>query len=189
MDIRFYDGIPGEGGELLGTYTYHKQPEWMVFKPETFKLPKLLRGVHTFAIESDSGYQVSGFTFERRRREFTENNAANAEHIYGDKFTVSGESVTGIGNNVVLDFGEFDFTGEQPSKVVICGASPLPLNSIHLVLKNDDGEQRILCEFRTDDPESCEREFPLDGVGGKQNVSFTFLPGSNFDFNWFRFVK
>ncbi len=189
VEIRFYDGIPGEGGELLGSYTYHKQPEWMVFKPETFKLPKLLRGVHTFAIESDSGYQVSGFRFERRRREFAENNAANAEHIYGDKFTVSGESVTGIGNNVVLDFGEFDFTEEQPAKIVICGASPLALNSIHLVLKNDGGEQRLLCEFRADAHDSCEREFPLSGISGKQNVSFTFLPGSNFDFEWFRFER
>lgn len=189
VNISFYDGIPGEGGELLGTYTYHKQPEWMVFKPETFRLPKLLRGVHTFTICSDSGYQVSGFRFERRNKEFSVNNAADAGQIYGDKFTVSGESVTGIGNNVVLDFGEFDFTAEQPSALVICGASPIPLNSIHLVLKNADGEQRVLCEYRTDSPERCERKFPLSGVSGKLNVSFTFLPGSNFDFGWFRFEK
>lgn len=54
--------------------------------------------------------------------------------------------MTGIGNNVVLDFGEFDFTDEQPSKLVICGRSPLPLNSIHLTA----GTERILCEFRTE---------------------------------------
>ena len=189
VDIRFYDGIPGEGGELLGTYTYHKQPDWMVFKPETFRLPKLLRGVRTFAIESDSGYQVSGFIFERHHREFSENKAADAEHIYGDKFTVSGESVTGIGNNVVLDFGEFDFTDKQPTNIVICGASPLPLNSIHLVLKNDGGEQRILCEFQADSADNCERRFQLPETAGRQNVSFTFLPGSNFDFSWFRFER
>lgn len=94
--------------------------------------------------------------------------------------------MTGIGNNVVLDFGEFDFTDEQPSKLVICGRSPLPMNSIHLTA----GTERILCEFRTEGESGyVEREFPLDGIAGKQNISFTFLPGSDFDFRSFRFEK
>lgn len=185
VEIRFYDGIPGEGGELLGSFTYHKQPEWMVFKPETFTLPKVLRGVHTFTMVGNAGYQVSGFTFQRRSREFTSNNAVDAERIYGDKFTVGSASVTGIGNNVVLEFGEFDFTREQPAALVIRGASAQPLNSIHVTLNGE----RVLCEFRTDSAEICERKFPLTGVSGKVNVSFTFLPGSNFDFESFRFEK
>lgn len=185
VNLRVYDGIPGEG-ELLGEFTYHKQPEWLVFKPETYKLSKKLRGVHTVCMETDSGYQMGGFSFERVRREFAEVFAGQAEQIYGDKFTRRGDEVTGIGNNVVLDFGEFDFTDEQPSKLVICGRSPLPLNSIHLTV----GAERILCEFRTDGESGyVEREFPLEGVSGKTKISFTFLPGSNFDFRKFKFIK
>lgn len=34
-----------------------------------------------------------------------------------------------------------------------------------------------------------ERTFALQDVTGKQKVSFAFLPGSNFDFSYFRFEK
>jgi beta-galactosidase len=34
-----------------------------------------------------------------------------------------------------------------------------------------------------------EHEFRLDSVEGMKKVSFTFLPGSSFDFRWFRFIK
>ncbi|MBP1579299.1 MAG: DUF4982 domain-containing protein [Oscillospiraceae bacterium] len=180
-----WDGIPGEG-ELIGDFVYHKTPEWMVFMPETYRLSRKLRGVHTITMETDCGYQMSGFIFARRQREFAEINAAGAGQIYGDKFTKGEDEVTGIGNNVVLDFGEFDFTEEQPRSLVICGKSTLPLNSIHLTA----GADRVLCEFRTDGESGyIEREFPLDGISGKQKISFTFLPGSDFDFKYFRFIK
>ena len=32
------------------------------------------------------------------------------------------------------------------------------------------------------------REFPLEGVTGKQEVTFLFLPGCDFDFMEFRFL-
>lgn len=189
VDISFYDGIPGEGGELLGSFEYLKQPEWMVFKPETYKLNRKLKGVRTLTILTTKGYQISGFEFEKQAREFAEISAAEADNIYGDKFEVSGSCVLGIGNNVVLDFGEFDFA-EAPSSLVISGRSPLALNSIHLILSGEDGEKRILCEFRTDDAENyTERRFDLTGAAGRQKVSFAFLPGSNFDFEKFKFVK
>ncbi len=188
VQIRFYDGIPGEGGELLGEYEYHKKPEWMVFKEDTFKLSKKLKGTGTFCIETTDGFQVGGFSFEKTEREFAKNNAADAENIYGDKFTMAGDQVTGIGNNVMLDFGEFDFTEKQPQRIVICGRSPLALNSIHLILNGENGETRILCEFKTDQADVYEeRTFALEKISGKQKVSFAFLPGSNFDFSYFRF--
>ncbi|MGN0553864.1 MAG: glycoside hydrolase family 2 TIM barrel-domain containing protein [Oscillospiraceae bacterium] len=190
VDIRFYDGIPNEGGKLLGSYEYHKQPEWMVFKEETYKLPTRLKGIRTFCIETDCGFQLSGFEFTKASREFSVNYAAEAEHIYGDKFAVEEKAVTGIGNNVMLDFGEFDFTSEQPRRIIISGKSPLPLNSIHLILNGNDGEKRILCEFNTDtDTEYSGRIFDVTDINGKQTVSFAFLPGSNFDFEYFRFEK
>ena len=34
-----------------------------------------------------------------------------------------------------------------------------------------------------------ERTFALQDVTGKKKVSFAFLPGSNFDFSYFRFEK
>lgn len=190
VKISFYDGIPTEGGKLLGTFDYHKEPEWMVFKPETFKLSRKLKGIETLCIETEDGFQVGGFTFDKIDREYSENFAAEADNIYGDKFTKGEKCVTEIGNNVMLDFGEFDFGENAPSRLVISGRSPLALNSIHLILGGEAGEKRILCEFRTDDGENfVQKSFDLSGISGRQKVAFAFLPGSNFDFEWFKFEK
>lgn len=188
VSIRFYDGIPGNGGELIGDFQYHKPPQWMVYIPETFKLSKTLKGVHTFVMESDHGYDVQGFVFQRKDKERAELSAADAVDIFGDKFTKNEEDVTGIGNNVVLSFGEFDFDKLPPEKIVITGRSKLAVNSIHIIFggKNGNTETRILAEFAGVD-NYREREFPINGISGKRSVSFAFLPGSDFDFKGFRF--
>lgn len=63
--IRFYDGIPDEGGELLGDFEYHKTPEWLTYQPETYTLSHKLKGLHTFCMESDCGFKAEGFTFKK----------------------------------------------------------------------------------------------------------------------------
>ena len=188
VKIKFYDGIPDQGGELIGDFTYHEPPEWLTYKPNTFKLTKKLKGVHTLVMQSSDRYHVKGFSFERQNDSYDLHPAASYEKIYGDSFTVSGDKVTGIGNNVVLDFGDFDFT-EQPKSVIISGKSALPLNSIHLIFKPEQGTpQRILAEFKQS-PDYAEQSFSVEGITGKGNISFTFLPGSSFDFNYFQFKK
>ncbi|MFV0341806.1 MAG: hypothetical protein ACK5JH_02790 [Anaerocolumna sp.] len=37
--------------------------------------------------------------------------------------------------------------------------------------------------------EYTEIEFTLDSVTGRHNVSFVFIPGSNFDFEWLQFER
>lgn len=185
--IRFYDGIPGEGGELLGEFVYHEPPQWLTYIPNTFKLSKKLKGRHTFVMESGDGFHVGGFSFERPVKETAEICAADCESVYGDKFARETDAVTGIGNNVMMSFGEFDFTDAPPTSVVITGKSKLPSNSIHIIFKNDV-EVRELCEFAGSE-EYTERRFDISGINGKGNVSFVFLPGSDFDFKSFRFER
>lgn len=187
--IRFYDGIPGEGGELLGDFEYHKTPEWLTYQPETYILSHKLKGLHTFCMESDCGFQAAGFTFEKNVREFSNNNAVDADSIYGDKFSVEADAVIGIGNNVMLNFGEFDFGEKTPSGIVICGKSELPLNSIHVIIDDGSETKRILAEFKGTVGSYTEQTFALAGVAGTCKVSFAFLPGSSFDFKYFRFTE
>lgn len=185
VKIRFYDGIPGEGGEMIGEFSYHEPPQWLTYIPNTFKLNKVLKGMHTFVMESDDGYNVQGFVFRKPDKEFGEINAADNESVYGDKFTAEPDAVTGIGNNVMLNFGEFDFSEKQPTKIIITGKSHLPLNSIHVIFTGDT-EKRVLAEFKGAD-EYTPREFALEGISGKCKVAFAFLPGSDFDFKSFKF--
>ncbi len=185
VNIRFWDGVPNEGGEIIGEFTYHETPKWLTYIPNTFKLNKVLKGIHTFVMESSDRYDVKGFVFEKRAKETTEISATDNEGIYGDRFNVMPGEITGIGNNVVLDFGEFDFTGRSPSRIIITGKSKLPLNSIHIIFSGET-ETRILAEFEGAD-EYTAREFALEGITGIYRVSFAFLPGSDFDFKSFRF--
>lgn len=187
VKIRFYDGIPGDGGELLGEFVYHEPPQWLTYIPNTFKLSKKLKGRHTFVMESGDGFHVGGFSFERPVKETAEICAADCESVYGDKFTRETDAITGIGNNVMMSFGEFDFTDAPPSSVVITGRSKLPSNSIHLIFKTDT-EVRELCEFAGSE-EYTERRFNIGGISGRGEVSFVFLPGSDFDFRSFRFER
>lgn len=184
--IKFYDGKPTENGGLIGDFVYHEPPQWLTYKPNTFKLSKKLKGVHTFVMMSSERYHIKGFIFEKPDPEYSSHLAAECDKIYGDSFKVEQEQVTGIGNNVVLDFGEFDFT-ESPKAIVIKGKSKLSLNSIHINFKGEENK-RIIAEFKGC-REYTERRFPVQGIKGKGNLSFTFLPGSNFDFWSFEFEK
>ncbi|CAH1057707.1 hypothetical protein [Paenibacillus pseudetheri] len=60
---------------------------------------------------------------------------------------------------------QMDFTTEGTSKLVICGRSPIDKNTIHLRFEEGEESNIQLIEFTT----------------------FIFLPGSQFDFGWFRF--
>jgi beta-galactosidase len=103
-------------------------------------------------------------------------------------FQVAGSSVEGIGNNVSLEFEQMDFTGEGAAKLIICGRSPIDKNTIHIRFANDEGESNRLIEFTLSEGYE-ERVFELERVTGVQKVTFIFLPGSQFDFGWFQFVK
>ncbi len=181
----FYDGIPGEGGELIGEFEYNKPPKWLTYTPDTFTLTKRLKGIHTFVIMGMNGATVKGFEFEKLSKETAEIDAVDNLSIYGDKYTVNECDVTGIGNNVVLSFGEFDFE-KAPSKLHICGKSALEKNSINLCVTKGGNTKRILIEF-DGCAEYTDRVFDIEGVEGNCELSFTFLPGTDFDFKSFRF--
>ena len=183
--IKIWDGVPDDGGELLGDFEYALKPQWLTYQPMSYKLPRVLTGIHTICIQSDMAYDVQGFQFVKRAKETAELFAVNAESIYGDKFTKEQDAVTGIGNNVTVAFGEFDFT-QPPERVYISGRSALPVNSIHILFESGNGDVRTLAEFEQAG-DFTERCFPVEGIAGKGKVSLVFLPGCDFDLKSIRF--
>ena len=141
--------------------------------------------MHTIVMRSSDGYSVKGFGFARPDKEFALTDTDCRTNIYGDRFTIGDGEITGIGNNVVIEFGKYDFTARQPVKLYITARSALPKNSVHLIVKGDT-EKRILCEFEQADVYT-ERCFPVDGISGVCDISFGFLPGSDIDMKSFRF--
>ncbi|MOA44130.1 hypothetical protein D3C78_1663590 [compost metagenome] len=94
----------------------------------------------------------------------------------------------GIGNNVSLEFAHMEFNSKGASRLIINGSSSIDKNTIHIRFAGENGESNQLVEFEKSDGYE-ERVFELEQVTGLQKVTFIFLPGSCFDFGWFRFVR
>lgn len=184
--IQFWEGLPGEeGSDLLFEGVYHKQSQWQVFQPETYKLKKRLRGLTTLSVCTKQSLEFGGFTFAKLNKAFARLQVVENRQIYGDSFTVTKEAIEGIGNNVSLEYADMDFGQQGISKITICGRTPLPKNTIHVRFVGEESVNQIV-EFPHEE-EYTEHTFDLQSVRGLQKVVFVFLPGSNFDFKWFRF--
>ncbi|MEH7416906.1 glycoside hydrolase family 2 TIM barrel-domain containing protein [Neobacillus drentensis] len=187
--LQIWEGMPDEAGsELLADVIYQKESKWNVYQEETYRLSKRLRGITSICFVLQKKVHIKGFSFEKQNRAFERNLAAESDHIYGDTFTVNENKVEGIGNNVSLEFEQLDFNGEGATKLVVFGRSSIDKNTIHIRFANEAGESNQLVEFTQSDNYE-ERVFELERITGIQKVTFIFLPGSNFDFGWFRFER
>lgn len=185
--IEFWEGIPYEdGSQMVGKGIYHKQSIWNMYQEETFRLDKRLRGITTLCMVLDHKAHIKGFQFKKLEKAFETLKATENSNLYGDTFTLKEDCIEGIGNNVSLVFEEMDFGDRGFKELVICGNSPIDVNTIHVRFFGEDGEVRQIAEF-TKSEGFEERTFALDCVKGLQTVTFVFLPGCNFDFKWFRF--
>ena len=186
--IQIWEGIPGEAGSvMLADAIYQKPSIWNVYQPETFKLNKRLKGITTISFWLNQKVHIKGFSFTKYEKAWLEINAGEADAIYGDSFVKNGASIEGIGNNVTLEFTDMDF-GERTIKgIAIKGRAVNGVNTIHLRLYNGVDEIKQIVEFEESE-EYILKEFDLEPVNGKWDVSFVFLPGSNFDFSHFKFL-
>ena len=184
----FWEGIPhAEGSRIIGRKDYTLPSVWNTYIPDTFKLDKRLRGITTFAVELDRKIHMKGFQFTKQEKAFAKLYAAEADTIYGDSYEKQERAIYGIGNNVTLAFEGMEFGEAGATKLVIKGKTSHEVNNIRLLSEGEDGkkEQESL-EFPHSD-EFTEIAFSITPKKGKTKLSFVFLPGSAFDFEWFRF--
>ena len=62
-------------------------------------------------------------------------------------------------------------------------------NTIQLRYVCDNGTRMTQVLEFNQSADYVEREFDLNMLSGRADISFVFLPGSNFDFSWFKFIK
>ena len=186
--IRFWKGIPyAPGSKMIGQRVYDKPTTWNVYKPETFQLDEPLSGRDILGIELQCKVHIKGFCFYRRSRAWDRISATAYSAVYGDRFTLGEQSVDGIGNNVSLVFQEMDFGDRGMTGIAIRGKSKLENNTIHLRFESEEAQLRRVVEF-SGSADWVEQRFTLEPVYGKQDVTFLFLPGCDFDFLDFRFL-
>jgi len=202
--IEIWLGRPHEeGSRLLDTLRCKQKPIWNTYQNETLKLPERIKGIVTIAFVMREKVHMKGFCFKYCEKAFGKLYAGEADKVYGDSFSVQGNTVEEIGNNVTLEFGNMDFGERGTEKIAIWGRTPLAANTIHIHFTDEAGEtvNRIVefagsqedAETSSAAADACKspytmQEFAIEKLCGKGTVEFIFLPGSKFDFEALRFM-
>lgn len=189
--IEIWEGIPGqEKSNRITTVTYHKPSVWNVYQEETYKLPRRIKGVTDLSFVLHQKIHIKGFSFSPLVKAYEKLYASEADAIYGDAFHVEEKAVTGIGNNVTLEFADMTFEEADCSFITICGKTHNDKDTIHVSFFDGETEKRHIVEFeRNSTQDFVEKSFPIACPSGKQIVRLIFMPGSCFDLNWIKFEK
>lgn len=186
IPIEVWEGVPGDvDSKLMISSTYKATPIWNTYQENTYQLPYLLKGIKTLTIVLNRRVEVKGFVFTKINKAFQQLRAIDNNGIYGDSFTYVEDKLENIGNNVTIEYTSMDFIKEC-NKITVCGRSNTKMNTIHIQFVYEDNVMKEMVEI----PYSKEyevREFNISPVKGFYKVQFIFLPGSNFDFDWFKF--
>ena len=186
--IGLWLGDPREGGEHVADLRYRRPSIWNVYQSETWRLPRRLTGLQTLCFTMTAKAHVKGFTFTRQSRAWLPLRAADADAVYGDSFERTPDAIVNIGNNVTLVYEGMDFGDATRARLILDGATALPVNPVTVRFQSRDGQElTALAQFAGGS--RAEQAFDLDVLPGPCTVSFVFLPGSRFDFYAFRFEK
>lgn len=186
IPIEMWIGDPDNGGTFVQKFDFDYNGQWDRFKPQEFKLSNRIKGINSIAFVVDTHIIFGGFEFTKKNKAFEQLMPVDNDGLYGDEYTLDGTSIIGIGNNVLINFSEMNFENGT-EKITVCGRTPNEVNTIQIRYNDDNGiQQTQLIEF-PNTPDYEEITFDLTLIDGIKDISFVFLPGSNFDFKWFKF--
>ena len=189
LPIEIWLGDSEKDGKCLVKDKYQAKSWYNHYQENVYTLPERIRGVQSISIVVYPSIKLSlqGFYCKTLSKAYGKVYAIENNTISGDMFTVLEKQIIDIGNNVTLEFEHMDFGEEGPSKITICGHSPIPVNTIHIRFFAEDGREiNHMAEFTQSD-DYKEVTFPISGFTGYGKVNFIFMPGSKFDFDWFKF--
>lgn len=185
MPVEVWEGTPDDG-KLICRVDFGNNGHWCGFAGQDFALAERLTGVRTISVVIDSRVIFGGFSFVPIERAHDTNWVGEADSVYGDDYRIDGRRVTDIGNNVIINYEGLDFGEGGSEALIISGETGNPMNQIQLRYTPAGGAQKtVLLEFQQDG--GREQRFDIPKLSGVNDVSFVFMPGSRFDFDWFRF--
>lgn len=185
MPVEVWEGTPDDG-KLICRVDFGNNGHWCGFAGQNFALAERLTGVRTISVVIDSRVIFGGFSFVPIERAYDTNWVGEADSVYGDDYRIDGRRVADIGNNVIINYEGLDFGEGGSEALIISGETGNPMNQIQLRYTPAGGAQKtVLLEFQQDG--GREQRFDIPKLSGVNDVSFVFMPGSRFNFDWFRF--
>lgn len=186
-DVEVWADIADEENAVqLDIMRFNNNGHWCGFADQVFDVPRL-QGLHDISVVINAGVIFGGFEFTEINRAFDVNFAGESDSIYGDDYTLNDKIVENIGNNVIINYDAFDFGENGTTAITICGYTSNPSNQVQLRYTPKGSDQSsVLLEFMNSDG-SSEQRFNIPKLTGVNDISFVFLPGTKFDFRWFRF--
>lgn len=185
MPVEVWERTPDDG-KLICRVDFGNNGHWCGFAGQDFALAERLTGVRTISVVIDSRVIFGGFSFVPIERAYDTNWVGEADSVYGDDYRIDGRRVADIGNNVIINYEGLDFGEVGSEALIISGETGNPMNQIQLRYTPAGGAQKtVLLEFQQDG--GREQRFDIPKLSGVNDVSFVFMPGSRFDFDWFRF--
>lgn len=186
--IDVWDGNPDldKNPEKIVTVEYTLGNIWNTYQEVFFKLPNRIKGFKTITFTFRNGVHIKGFRAIEEEKAYSKLFVSkDKDSIYGDSFKLKEDYIEKIGNNVSIAFNDMNFE-KGVSKIEICGRTPLESNTIQIrFTKGDDVRIEEVAFTKSEDFKILN--FDLEVTSGLTNVEFLFLPGSNFDFEWFKF--
>lgn len=188
-EVNLYEGNASyEGqGRFICTLNYSQPCDWNVYKPQTFKLPERIKGINSITFVVNTRLHIKGFVFTKPEKAFSEIYASECKSVSGDSYEVKGNSVINIGNNVTLLYDDMDFGENGAEYIEIKGKTPLNEMTVRLQFTNENGEVSVQ-SFSVKGGQSVH-ECRIERLFGKGKIEFIFLPGTQFDFDSFRFTE
>jgi len=188
----FNDEMPFEiieKGEIVFKGVYRAKSIYNTYQENIFKLNRFIKGKTNITLKFYSGmrFSLQGIYFTKYEKAYEKIFAAGHSSIAGDSYTVEEEAVTGIGNNVCIEFEDMNFT-DGLSGIKICSRSRNEKTSLHLLFIEGESQIKQMVEV-PGFTEYTEIILPLNDINTRGKVNLLFLPGTDFDLHYFEFIK
>lgn len=186
-------GTTSARGECLLQETYHAKSWYNHYQENVFTLKKRLKGIQTLSIVVYPEIKMSlqGFSFTKTEKAYAKLLASDNTNVTGDMFTIDGDAIREIGNNVTVEFHDMHFDEEGLRTITIHGRSHIEMNTIHvrfIPADGSDGTINQIIDFPySDSPQTLT--FDLEPVYGDYHLNLIFLPGCKFDLEWLQIGK
>lgn len=188
VKIQIWEGVPNQdGSDLITTVDYTLETIWDTYQSMTYKLPRRLVGNTTISFVVHDKIQFKGFEFEKIAKAYDKISSLKHSYLSGDTYEIVENAVEKIGNNVSIQFDEMNFT-EGANRIRITGSTPLEANMIRIEFNDGSNRTSQMVEFKQASEYEVQ-EFEIEEISGNQTVTFIFLPGCNFNFKTFQFIK